>query len=475
VRLLHEGSLVLSKIEANGVRVDTDYLTKTIDKTTKEVARLEGELRAAPEFKVWKRRFGDKTSTDSYSQLGTVVFGKECLGYTPKNYTKTGRAAAGKDNLDELDLPFVETFVRIQNLKTKVLGTYLNQIRQEMVCGKVGEYYVHCDYHLLLSTYRSGCRNPNFQNQPKRNPEMAKLIRPCYLPHPGHHFAEFDFSQLEVRIGEPYHRDPNMRRYIEDPKTDMHGDTCVDMFLLDRKDYDANKKHYKGTFRDSAKNQFVFPQFYGSNYVNCCKAIWKRINQQKFKMPNGTPLIEYLKSKGITVRGLCEQGQEPESNSFEGHLKEVERIMWQKRFKVYSQWKRSWFEDYCKAGGFRMKTGFAVNTLLGRNDVTNYPIQGSAFHCLLWVLIELQKWLTKYRMKSKIIGEIHDALQMSIHPKELQDVCEKVIHLMTVALREVWDWITVPLDAEADVSGVDENWYDCVAWKKNENDIWSAA
>ena len=32
--------------------------------------------------------------------------------------------------------------------------------------------------------------------------------------------------------------------------------------------------------------------------------------------------------------------------------------------------------------------------MMSRNDITNYPIQGSAFHCLLRTFIEIDKGIT---------------------------------------------------------------------------------
>ena len=450
VRLLHEGSLTLSRIEANGVRINTEYLDKTVEETEAKIGRLEAEMRADEVYKLWKKRFGERTKLGAREQLAEIVFGKQFLNYEIRGYTDKGRVAAGKDQLDDIDLPFVRNFLLVENLK-KTLSTYLIGIRKEMV--QEGPFwYVHPFYNLhTASTYRSTCNSINFQNQPKRNPDMAGLLRPCFLPHPGDHFVEIDFSQLEVRIACPYNKDPVLMKYVTDPTTDMHGDMAQEMFLLAKAQVD------KKTSRDSAKNQFVFPQFYGSNYVNCAKAIWKSMGQRKFMCGDRT-MFEHLASKGIKERGDCVQGQDPRPGTFEAHLKDCEKRMWQKRFRAYTQWKKDWFDAYTKAGGFQMLTGFAVSGLFKRNDVTNYPIQGSAFHCLMWCLIQIDKWLRRYKMKSKIIGEIHDAGQFSVHPSELQDFLNYCHDVMTKALLEHWKWINIPLETETDVGPVDGHW-----------------
>ena len=59
---------------------------------------------------------------------------------------------------------------------------------------------------------------------------------------------------------------------------------------------------------------------------------------------------------------------------------------------------------------------------MGKNDVSNYPVQGSAFHCLLWPFIELDKISLKEKWDSRLIGQIHDAMLYDMNPDEREDV-----------------------------------------------------
>ncbi|MCH8035745.1 MAG: hypothetical protein IIC53_01310 [Proteobacteria bacterium] len=105
-----------------------------------------------------------------------------------------------------------------------------------------------------------------------------------------------------------------------------------------------------------------------------------------------------------------------------------------------------------------MKTGFVVAGVYSRNQITNGPIQGSAFHCLLWVLIELERWMRKKKMRSVIIGQIHDSIELDCHRDELDDVKAMAKYLLETAIMKAWSWITVPLAGEAEVGA--ENWWD---------------
>ncbi len=68
----------------------------------------------------------------------------------------------------------------------------------------------------------------------------------------------------------------------------------------------------------------------------------------------------------------------------------------------------------------------------------NYPVQGSAFHCLLWALIRVNRLLVKYGMKSMIVGQIHDSLIGDVKIEELKDYLEIVEQVTMVDLRKAF-------------------------------------
>jgi DNA polymerase len=65
-------------------------------------------------------------------------------------------------------------------------------------------------------TGRTSSSEPNLQNQPSTespDPEQAKLakmLRDCFVPAPGHVLVEFDYSQLELRVAADLSGDPAM-------------------------------------------------------------------------------------------------------------------------------------------------------------------------------------------------------------------------------------------------------------------------
>ena len=95
-----------------------------------------------------------------------------------------------------------------------------------------------------------------------------------------------------------------------------------------------------------------------------------------------------------------------------------------------------------------------------RNEVINYPVQGAAFHCLLWCLVQLERWLRRRRMRSVIVGQIHDSIVADVHSSELDDFLGHAMQLLQVQLPAAWPWVCVPIEAEAEVSPPGGTWYD---------------
>lgn len=464
--LLHEGSIVASQIESNGIRIDTAYLERTMTDITAKIERLDTELKSSKVFKTWQRVYGGKTNIGSKEQFANVMF--KHLGYEEKKErTETGKIAADKAAFEHIDDPFVKAYREVDSLR-QMKNTFLSGIRREVVDGYL---HPHINFH-IARTYRSSSNSPNFQNIPIRDPILGGLIRRCFVPRLGErYFGEEDLVGAEVRIAACYHKDPTMMKYIKDPTTDMHRDMAAQLFML-------TPSQVNKMTRFAAKSFFVFAQFYGDYYVHCAKNLWNSMDQLKLTVTSAEAheskrgmeffkertIREHLVIKGVKSLGACTGDGPPRPGTFENHVKNVEDDFWNRRFQVYTQWKKSWYEKYQRNGYFDMLTGFRVEGYHKRNDVINYPIQGAAFHCLLWSLIQLQKWLVKYKMKTKIVGQIHDSIVSDIHGPEMQDYLDTAKYIITEALPKAWSWISVPLDVEVEIAPVGMSWFDKKEW-----------
>lgn len=432
-QLLFKGALTLADVEGNGMRVDTAYCEKQTKQLEIDIVKKEKELQKTEEVRKWKIVYGKKFNFDSDEQLADILFNH--LGYEPKVKTSSGNLSVSQEALEQLSLPIVESLIELRRLK-KAKTTYIKNYIIESVDG-----LLHPFFHLhTVVTYRSSSSKINFQNQPVRIPMIKKLVRQAVIPRDGHLIGEIDFSGVEVSIAACYHHDPRMIQDIIDPARDMHRDMSMECYKLGPDEWTKNTRY-------SAKNKFVFPQFYGDYYVNCARNLWDAIKVLKLETKAGVPLAKHLKKKGIGTY-----------SKFENHIKRVEDSFWNERYGVYNQWKKDHWEQYLQDGYVSLKTGFKCRGVMRRNEAINYPVQGAAFHCLLWCLIRLNEWLKRNNFKTKIIGQIHDSIVLDIHPRECNAVLKMANKIMTVDILRHWDWVIVPLQIEAELTPVNGSW-----------------
>ena len=461
VRLFHEGSIALSNVESNGFRIDTEYLDKALRKTARKIKRLEDDLQSDEVWRDWKKEFGSKAKLGSGDQLAHMLF--SVMGLESKGVTATGKHSTSDAHLMDIDLPFVQKWRELTKLQ-KANGTFLEGIKKYVT----EDGFLHADFNLnLAATFRSSSSNPNLQNFPIRTESIAKLIRRCFVPRKGHRLVSSDFSGVEVGVACCYNKDPQL--IYDYTEGDMHRDMAIKCYRISPKT-DKDWWKVKGpegghVVRYCAKNMYVFPEFYGSYYVDCARNLWDAIERLSLHAPNGLPMREYLRTKGIKRLGACDPNTSPKMGTFEHHIQKVEDDFWNVRYRVYNEWKKTTWEEYKRKGYTKLLTGFVCSRnsdghVLNRKQVINYRIQGAAFHCLLWVLIEMDKWLRKNKMRSKIVSQIHDDLIGDVHEEEYEDYIGKVRELMTETLRKTWKWIIVPLSVEIEASEVDGNWYD---------------
>ena len=448
-RLMHEGTLAFARAEQAGIRIDLEYAAKTEKELTVKITQLEAKLKKTKFFKHWEHT--TRTSPNIYSNAQLAAFLYKTKKIKPVKTTTSGGGSTDEEALNALNITELNDLLTIRKLK-KVRDTYLVAFQREQVDG-----YIHPSFSLnLVRTFRSSSQNPNFQNIPKRDKEAMTLTRKALYPRPGYQLLEVDYSGLEVRIAACYHKDKTMLKYIKDPTTDMHADMAAQIFKVDN--FDRHIPEYK-VLRDATKNAFVFPQFYGSYYGNCAENLagpkWGQLPSDKWK-----------KSQGVSMPGDSTLGAHMIENdissmkSFTEHIKHIEEDFWGNRFREYARWKEKWWKAYQKKGYIHMLSGFTCGGVMGKNDCINYPVQGAAFHCLLWSFIELDRIMRKEEWKTRLVGQIHDAIILDVHPKELKHVLKVIKRVTCKDLPDAWRWINVPLDVEFELCDVDTSWAD---------------
>lgn len=451
-QLFLEGAKALASAEIQGIRIDLGYVDKVKRILTKKIEKAEEEFRKTDFYLGWRKSTTNPINIHSPKQLSFYIY--KVLKIKQIKDTNTGQGSTGDSALEELKIPALSVLIRARKLR-KIRDTYIESFMREQVDG-----YIHPFFNLhSVITFRSSSDKPNFQNMPKHDKLAMKYVRSALFPRPGHRLVEVDFSGLEVSIAACYHQDPAMLSYLKD-KGDFHLDVAKQIFFI--KNFDKKLKEH-AHLRFAAKSGFVFPQFYGDWYKSCTLGIcnhvdlpvdipWKR--GCGVQLPDGTYLSTHLQNNNIK-----------NFSAFENHIKNIEHDFWQKRFPIYNQWRERVWALYQKTGRVLSYTGFVYQGAMRRNEVINYPVQGAAFHCLLWCFIKLDKYRIAENWRSKLIGQIHDSIVLDIHPEEFDMVMARIYSICTKEILEIFKWIIVPLQVDTEVGQIDASWGDLEPYK----------
>ena len=453
--LLHQGALVLTRASRKGIPIDVPYLKHQVRRLERQKKQAEEAFRASTVGQAWVKRYGEAMNPDSDPQLGKVLFGD--LGYSPTAYTgkkdKDGndRPSVTRAALEATNAPGLGDLIKYRKLD-KTLGTYVLGLLKEQVDGVLHPFFMlgagRGDGNSGgAQTFRSSSASPNFQNIPVRDPDQGRTVREAFYPWPGQRILEADYSGAEVRVGACVHQDPSMISYLMG-KGDMHRDAGDDLFGITPDDPFWKTKNGKDV-RFYCKNGWTFPQFYGSYWGQCAPNLWRAIEQNDLKGPEEKPLQEWLKDR-LKIRSY---------KAFESRTKKAESILWDERFKVYSKWKNKTCDFLIQHGYVELVTGFRCWGPMDRKQASNFPIQGPAFHCLLWSLIHIDELARKEEWKTAIIGQIHDSDVNSLEPTEADHVIATITRISTKTILDAWKWLIIPMEIEMEAGAVDGSWH----------------
>lgn len=171
--------------------------------------------------------------------------------------TEKGRPSFTKEFLERLDHPIGAVIREIRKCE-KLRNTFVKSyILDSHVNGKV-----YCSFHQLRadgSGTRSGrfsSSNPNLQNIPSRDDELAPLMRGLFIPDAGHkQWRKYDYSQIEYRFLIHYAVGPgsdDVRAHFNaHPETDYH-EMALDL-VAPKAGWDISTKDLRKHWRKPVK------------------------------------------------------------------------------------------------------------------------------------------------------------------------------------------------------------------------------
>ncbi len=208
---------VIARMEARGIAIDRQILSRLSGEFAQTAARLEEEIYIAA---------GERFNPGSPKQLGDILFGKMAIPGGKK--TATGQWSTSADVLEDLaavgfELPrkIVDwrQLTKLKSTYTDALPTFINRRTKR----------VHTSFSLASTTTgRLSSSDPNIQNIPVRTAEGRK-IRTAFIAEPGNVLISADYSQIELRVLAHVADIAQLRQAFADG-IDIHAMTASEMF-----------------------------------------------------------------------------------------------------------------------------------------------------------------------------------------------------------------------------------------------------
>ncbi len=302
---------VLAGMEAAGVRVNADYLSRF----GKDLgAQVDGLQR-----RIWDAA-GGEFNISSPVQLSEVLFEK--LGLTPGKKTKTGYSTSA----DVLEKLAEEHEVPLMVLEFRRLSKLKSTYTDALVKAADENQKVHASFNqTVTATGRLSSSEPNLQNIPVRT-EEGKRIRQAFVPsEDGMVFLSADYSQIELRFLAHYSGDAAMIDAFS-REEDIHRRVAAEVFGVDPEDVEEDMRR-----RAKAVN---FGIVYGQTPYGLSKQIQVPVDEAKafidsyFERYPGVKeftdrTIERARADGQVTTILGRHRPIPEINSRNGALRQM--------------------------------------------------------------------------------------------------------------------------------------------------------
>ena len=394
-------SVVLAKIENEGIALDVDMLdnySKTLTEELITQTALIYEL-AEQEFNI-----------ASPKQLGEILFEKIELVKKPKK-TKSGQYSTSEETLLKLkdEHPIIDAILTFRAIK-KLVSTYVDAL--PLLVNK-DTNRIHTTFNQsVAATGRLSSVNPNLQNIPIRTKRGMK-VREAFIPRDENYILmAADYSQIELRIMASLSRDQGMLTAFNNG-VDIHSATAAKVYKVPVEEVDR-------TMRSNAKS-VNFGIIYGISAFGLSQNIGVSRTEAKEIIDNY--FEEFPKVKEYMDWSIA-QAREKEY---------VETVMGRRRYLR------------------EINSRNAVMRAGAERNAINAPIQGSAADIVKKAMIDVQSEMDKRGMQSKMLLQVHDELVFDMHIDEAEDLkvlvkekMEQAITLevpLTVDIGEGINWL----------------------------------
>ena len=370
---------VLSKMEIEGVKIDTAQLRRYASALAAEMNGIQDRV----------REMADDPNLNILSpkQIGVLLYEK--LNLDPKVKPKTGVRYSYPTDEDTLNAlshkhPIINEILEYRGVK-KLLSTYIEPFPNYIspVTGKI-----HTTFNqALTATGRLSSSKPNLQNIPIRT-ERGKEIRKSFVPsRPDGVIVSADYSQIELRIMAHLSCDAHLINAFRNGQ-DVHAITAAKIFGIPLEEVTSEQRRIAKTANFGI--MYGISSFGLAQRLHIGRAEAKKIIDDYFA--NFPAISSFIED---TLTSARETGY-------------VETIFGRRRYLP----------------DINTKNG-TVRSLAERTAV-NAPIQGTSADIIKLAMINVDRRMEKEGLKSRMILQIHDELVFDAVSEEVE-VLERIV------------------------------------------------
>ncbi len=357
---------IYNNLEYPLVRILANMEQEGIDISTEHLIKLSNDYQNKVEnlTKSIYKLAGANFNINSPKQLSDILYNR--LGL-PNN--KKGSTA--QDVLDKLkDYPIICDILNYRSAN-KILTTYLIPYNELKINNKIHTIFIQT----ITRTGRLSSIAPNMQNIP--NYGEGKLIRKIFQAPKGYFYLSLDYSQIELRVLAFLAGDSNLLKQFQ-TNLDIHTNTAKMLF---------NKEIISDDERRIAK-AVNFGIIYGQSAFGLSAELdiplYEANNLLKRHQRTFPILHQYL---DLVVKKTKEVGY---SKTILGRIRKID------------------FKDNSNANRLAL----------------NSPIQGSAADIIKLAMIEVDDYIQKNKLFTKIILQIHDELIFLMPENEREHIAK---------------------------------------------------
>jgi len=370
---------VLAEMEFNGIKVDTDYISKFSKFLEREIKELTLKI-----FEI----SGVEFNINSPKQVAEILFEKLNLPAIKKTI-KSKDFSVDSEVLKELSPahPIIPLLLEYRTL-SKLKSTYCDSIHS-FINPKTGR--LHTSFNQAgTATGRLSSSEPNLQNIPIKS-SLGRKIRRAFIPENGFSFLSVDYSQIDLRVLAHFSQDPVLVSAFWEGE-DIHERTASEVL--------SGELLFSPEERRRRAKIINFSIIYGTSPLSLSKELGVSVQQAK-------EFIERYFQRYKKVKEFIDN---------------VIKDAWNKGYVETIFGRKRYVPEIRSSNKGRRNSGERI--------AVNSVIQGSTADLMKKGMIDVWNFIKKENLRSKLILQIHDEIILECPDEEIDFVGKEVKRIL---------------------------------------------